>query len=106
MEQRALRAAIFAIKAVILAPLFAAYALWCALSGWLRLSGRIQGAKRLLAPTISCPSCGRENALAGRWRCASCQARYQGYVGRCSHCGAGATFFPCEACGISIRLVL
>jgi hypothetical protein len=57
---------------------------------------------RLLGDTITCPWCHAVNATTGRWNCATCGGQYLGFVGHCTICRAGASFFPCHRCGGSI----
>lgn len=93
-----------ALRFALLTPLYAAYGLFATLRGILRGMSRLGESARLLALALKCPSCGTPNALDGRWKCRSCGATYHGEVFRCGFCGAGASFFACRACGISIPL--
>ncbi|MDB4954442.1 MAG: hypothetical protein JWO36_2011 [Myxococcales bacterium] len=89
--------------AIAKVPLFAVYGAWFLVAGWFGLARRSGDAVRLLALTLPCPSCGRENPIHGRFRCAVCKATYHGVVHVCGYCGAGASWFSCR-CGISIPL--
>jgi hypothetical protein len=92
------------VFAALLAPLFAAYGAWRLVVGLVRLVERVVWTVRLSRPTMPCPSCGFANALHGRWECGACSAVYHGFVASCHRCGAGASFFPCERCEVSIPL--
>ena len=85
-------------------PFFAAYGVFALASGYLRGMARLGESARLLGRALACPSCGDENPLDGRWKCRSCAATYHGAVFECGFCGAGASFFSCRRCGISIAL--
>lgn len=89
---------------ILRSPFYALYALWRMMAGLAGLPRGLQDARRLLADNLSCASCLHPNSLSGRWSCTSCGAVYHGFVGECAICGAGAVFFPCERCGVSIRL--
>ena len=93
-----------AVLWLLKAPLYALYGAFALARGWLRLSGRAGDSARLLALALPCPSCGARNPRDGRWKCRSCSAVYHGTVFRCGFCGAGARFFSCRRCGISITL--
>lgn len=70
-----------------------------------RLPGRLRSARRLLSATLPCPSCGMENATAGRYACGACSAEWLGDVrSPCPICGARAAYIPCTACGSAIVL--
>lgn len=71
-----------------------------ALDRWLR---RARDLPTIFSATLPCPN-GHANDVSARWECASCKATYQGWVGRCGICGAGAGWFPCETCGVAIVL--
>jgi hypothetical protein len=92
--------------ALFVSPFFVGYALWRIGAGLFNLFGRGFAAKRLLAESLPCPSCGADNRLDGRWTCSNCKAEYHGFVGECSFCRAGCSVFPCERCGISIPVGL
>lgn len=93
-----------AVLWLLKAPLFAAYGAYALARGYLRGMARLGDASRLLALELPCPSCGERNPIDGRWKCRSCSATYHGEVFRCGFCGAGASFFSCRRCGISIVL--
>jgi hypothetical protein len=97
--------AVFKIAAaVVMAPLYALFGA-LRLMAWLcLLPGHLSNLHRLLGRGLCCPSCGRENALSGRWSCARCSGVYHGFVGECPICSARASFFPCMYCGVSIVL--
>jgi hypothetical protein len=63
----------------------------------------VRGFRLGLARELPCPN-GHKNSVIGRWECGSCKGTYHGWVGRCEVCGAGASWFPCEKCGVSIKL--
>lgn len=89
---------------ILRAPFYAAYACYRLFVGLLSLPRRLIVARRLLAKSLPCGSCHHQNRLDGRWSCSYCGAIYHGFVGECGLCGAGASFFPCESCGIAIPL--
>lgn len=90
--------------ALVKVPLYALYGAFVLLLGYFRLMLRLGDGVRLLAATLDCPSCGEANSLDGRWKCRACSAIYHGACFHCSFCGAGASFFSCRRCGISIPL--
>jgi hypothetical protein len=90
--------------ALVALPLFAAYGAYVLVAGYLRGMWRAGDRLRLLALALPCPSCGEPNPLDGRWKCRACSAVYHGAVFECGFCGAGASFFSCRRCGISIPL--
>jgi len=92
------------IGLLIRVPLYALYGAWALVVGGVSLLGRARRGARLLSSSLPCPSCGEANTLHGRWKCRGCSAVYHGFVGHCPLCGAGASFFPCAKCGISISL--
>jgi len=63
-----------------------------------------RGFRAGLAKELICPN-GHPNSVIGRWDCGSCKGVYIGWVGRCTVCAAGASWFPCSACGVSIVLL-
>lgn len=77
-------------------PLFAVFGVWVLV----RAARNFQLALRR---ELACPN-GHTNTVSGRWECAACKAVYMGWVGRCDICGAGASWFPCKLCGVSIPL--
>ncbi len=91
------------VFAALKIPLYALYGAYALATGYLRRMARLGDNLRLLGSTLRCTSCGRENALDGRWKCRACGATYHGAVFHCGFCGAGASFFSCR-CGISIPL--
>jgi hypothetical protein len=93
-----------AIVVLLKLPLYALYGAYALAAGYLRRMARLGESARLLGQTLPCPSCGEGNPLDGRWKCRSCSATYHGAVFHCGHCGAGASFFSCRRCGISIAL--
>lgn len=94
----------WAVVTLLRLPLYAAYGAYALAAGYLRRMARLGEAARLLGQTLSCPSCGDENPIDGRWKCRSCSATYHGAVFECSFCSAGASFFSCRRCGISIAV--
>jgi len=93
-----------AVRTIGRVTFFSAYGFWRIVAGTFAGTGRTASAVRLLGESLPCPSCQSPNALHGRWRCQACSAVYHGFVARCSVCGAGARFFPCEHCGVSVPL--
>lgn len=83
-------------------PFFVVRGLFALVRGVARGRRTVGALRAGLAPTIHCPN-GHSNPVTGRWECASCKGVYIGWVGRCSVCGAGASWFSCENCGVSIR---
>ena len=100
------RIVVWAALAVFFSPLLLVYLGWEIGRLSTNLLERTRWGLRLIGQTIDCPSCGEENALAGRWTCRApgCGATYHGFVGRCRLCGAGASWFPCARCQVSILL--
>ena len=93
-----------AVLFLLKAPFFAAYGAYALVAGYLRSMARLGERARLLGLSLMCPSCGERNPTDGRWKCRSCSAVYHGAVFHCGFCGAGANFFSCRRCGISIAL--
>jgi predicted RNA-binding Zn-ribbon protein involved in translation (DUF1610 family) len=93
-----------AIVLLLKMPLYALYGAYALAAGYLRRMSRLGESARLLGTSLACPSCGEANPLDGRWKCRSCSATYHGAVFHCGFCGAGASFFSCRGCGISIAL--
>lgn len=91
------------VKAAFLAPLFATYGAWRILVGAVLFVRRVIWMIRLSGPVLTCGSCGESNALHGRWICGACGSTYHGFVARCP-CGAGAAYFSCRRCGVSLPL--
>lgn len=92
------------VLACLKAPLYALYGAFFAVRAVFRLAGEAGDGAALLRSTLPCPSCRTANALHGRWKCRGCSAIYHGFVARCRWCTAGATFFSCRRCGVSIPL--
>jgi hypothetical protein len=88
--------------AAALSPLFALYGAWTALLFLLGLPSRLRRLLAALAPTVACPQ-GHPNPTVGRFGCA-CGAAYQGWIGRCPVCGAGARTTTCDACELTVVL--
>ena len=93
-----------AVVMILKAPFFALYGAYALAAGYLRGMARLGERARLLALTLTCPSCEEKNPIDGRWKCRTCSAVFHGAVFRCSFCGAGASFFSCRRCGISIAV--
>lgn len=91
------------VLCILLAPLYGLYGLFALLRGVFRLWKRAHGMRFALARELRCPN-GHINNAVGRFECAACRATYHGWVGRCEVCGAGAAWFPCDVCGVSIQL--
>lgn len=68
-----------------------------------RIARRARSLPAALASTLLCPL-GHENDATGRFECLDCKATYMGWVGRCGHCGAGASYVACSTCGCAITL--
>lgn len=98
----------FSLRSVVVvllkAPLYAIYGAYALATGYLRRMARLGDNMRLLARSLPCPSCGEANPLDGRWKCRACGATYHGAVFHCGFCSAGASWFACRRCGISIAL--
>lgn len=94
------------IVILLLAPFYAAYGAWTIAVGISRTVRWAAWTGHLLSPRLVCPACGEENSLHGRWECRApgCGVTYLGAADRCERCGAGASFFPCAYCGMSILL--
>ena len=95
------------IKGVVLlvkVPFYAGYGAWRLLAGLAGVTRQLLWSRRLLEETLTCGSCGERNVLHGRWQCAACSGVYHGFVGECPLCGAGAAFFPCGRCQVSLPL--
>lgn len=54
---------------------------------------------------IICPHCGAENSLDILATCPKCQTTEYGNRLRCTGCGVRAMAFPCDACGVTVRLL-
>jgi hypothetical protein len=54
---------------------------------------------------LACPHCGVQNALDVLATCPKCHTTEYGNRLRCTGCGIRATAFPCEECGVTIRLL-
>jgi hypothetical protein len=93
-----------AVLMLLKAPFFAVYGAYALAAGYLRGMGRLGERVRFLRLSLPCPSCEERNPIDGRWKCRSCSAIYHGAVFYCGFCGAGASFFSCRRCGISIAL--
>lgn len=93
-----------AVLLLLKAPFFAVYGAYALVAGYLRGMARLGESANLIALTLLCPSCEERNPIDGRWKCRSCSATYHGAVFHCGYCGAGASFFSCRRCGISIAL--
>lgn len=91
-----------AVLLLLKAPFFAAYGAYALAAGYLRGMARLGERSKLLSLTLPCPSCSERNPVDGRWKCRSCSAVYHGAVFHCGFCGAGACFFSCRRCGISV----
>jgi hypothetical protein len=84
-------------------PLFVAIGLWTVLASLVQIPRRVRALRSAVANELRCPN-QHSNAVSGRWECASCKAVYLGWVGKCALCGAGASWFSCGSCGVSIPL--
>jgi hypothetical protein len=91
------------LKVALLSPLFAAYGAYTIICAVIGVARGARRAELALRDELRCPN-GHENPVNGRWRCGSCGATYTGWVGACSICGTGATWFPCSTCGVGVRL--
>ena len=91
---------------VVTAPFFALYGAWVLVAATARLVRWAVWTARLTKPELRCDTCGFLNSLYGRWQCHApgCGAVYVGAVDRCARCHAGASFFDCANCGVSILL--
>jgi hypothetical protein len=92
------------LVALIKLPLFALYGAYALSRSYLRAMARVGESAKLLGLTLTCPSCGDDNPLDGRWKCRACGATYHGAVFACGFCGAGASWFSCRRCQISIAV--
>ena len=88
---------------ILLVPLYAMYGVCVVLRWMLRLPRLARGTRAILSDEIYCPN-GHPNATRGRFECGACHGVYHGWVGECPRCGAGASWFPCGTCGVSIPL--
>lgn len=88
---------------VIAIPFFAGYGAYVVMRSLWAAYRFVRRSRAALARTIRCPN-GHPNSSIGRFECASCGATYHGWVGRCSVCGAGASWIACERCGVGIPL--
>ena len=102
-NQSSTRMLTVATKVALLAPLFAIYGAWRILIGTILFVRRVVWTIRLARTTLVCGSCAERNPLHGRWVCAACGSTYHGFVARCP-CGAGAAYFSCRRCGVSLPL--
>ena len=68
------------------------------------LSRLARRARYELIDNLHCPNCHCPNPVAGRWECSSCKSIYMGWVGKCTICGADASWISCLKCGVSIVL--
>lgn len=93
-----------ALAVLLKLPLYALYGAYALAAGYLRRMAHLGESARLLGTSLPCSSCGEANPIDGRWKCRSCSAVYHGAVFECSFCSAGASFFSCRRCGISIAL--
>jgi len=92
------------LRGVALASLFALYGAVSIVWRLVTLARRTAVVIRLLRRRLRCPACGGESETAGRWVCAACSSEYLGAVVACPYCGAHASHYPCERCGVSIPL--
>ena len=61
------------------------------------------GTRRCLDDVLFCEN-GHANRAYGLWECASCGARYNGWVfARCPVCRSTCGYVPCEVCSIQIK---
>jgi hypothetical protein len=71
-----------------------------------RATGRAIGAAALMnRDSLSCPACGDEVSLVGRWECGWCGRVFDGFAfARCPTrgCGAVPPFIECQSCGLTI----
>lgn len=73
------------------------------LSVWVVRVGRdIVRLRRAIQPTTKCPA-GHEVSQFGQWTCSNCGALSNGWVWKCTLCGAEAGWTPCAACGLAVR---
>ena len=92
------------LRALCRSVFFTFYGLYVVVGGLSGLLAEASASARLLRRALPCPSCGAANALHGRFECRSCSAVFHGFVGECPLCGAGARFFPCSECGVSVAV--
>ncbi len=93
------------LRIAAVALLYALYGCWRIVRGLVVGLRRMHtGIRHLTRDSILCPSCRAMNPRAGRYLCGTCSAEFHGDVCSCRVCGAGARFFPCRRCGISIPL--
>jgi hypothetical protein len=90
-------------KHLMLSPIYFLYGLFALVRAGLRLIPMALRARAAMRDSVSCPN-GHPNAVAGRYACGRCRAVYHGWVGRCSVCGAGASWTPCRTCEVAIVL--
>jgi len=89
---------------VLLAPFFPVYGLAVLLLALVRLPFRARAfASGVVGRSLRCPN-GHVNATSGRFVCGTCGATYLGWIGACDVCRAPAGWFPCDVCGVGIRL--
>ena len=54
--------------------------------------------------SLSCPGCGGEISLVGRWECGWCKYVFDGFFfSRCNVCGTRPPYIQCQVCGIGVR---
>lgn len=70
--------------------------------GVLHLPARLRQTRRLLSPSLTCPSCQAVNTAYGRFTC-GCGAIAMTHVAApCSFCQARCSWIACQDCGASI----
>jgi hypothetical protein len=90
--------------AAALSPFAAVYLAFLALVWLWRATARLAALSDALSDVRYCGR-GHANDVAGRWRCKSCSALWEGvWWTECVNCGATAGYHPCthEGCGLMV----